>query len=263
MDLISIGELSKASGISVRALRYYDKKGFLIPEFIDENSGYRYYAPSQLGKLYFLQLCNHFDVPLSSIHKFTLEDNNLSLEKFVNVTQEKLTEDFEHYNMLQTTLNSLRDNLDSFQKKKKKSSPYFETMDERYIVASEFMNKHITYLEFSNSLIDVYKIIYSNGLSALTNRGMIKKKVGNTYKHYIFSEIIKEDFSTEQLKLITCLPKGEYYCALYPYDTFYHRIAPYWENNVEENELVISTGFLDNSYQFTAPYIEVQKIKIG
>lgn len=39
----SIGEFSKVTGLSAKTLRFYHDKGLLIPSFIDNESGYRYY----------------------------------------------------------------------------------------------------------------------------------------------------------------------------------------------------------------------------
>jgi len=42
-----IGEFSKLAKTTVKTLRYYEREGILIPEFVDEN-GYRYYTSKQL-----------------------------------------------------------------------------------------------------------------------------------------------------------------------------------------------------------------------
>ena len=47
-----IGELSKLCNISVKALRYYDAQGLLIPDKIDKFTGYRYYSASKLVDCY-------------------------------------------------------------------------------------------------------------------------------------------------------------------------------------------------------------------
>ena len=41
-NLFSIGEVSK-----IKALRYYHKMGILIPRYIDNTTGYRYYSINQ------------------------------------------------------------------------------------------------------------------------------------------------------------------------------------------------------------------------
>ena len=46
--MIKIGEFSKLSHLIIKALRFYEKEGLLIPEAIDERTGYRYYQTSQL-----------------------------------------------------------------------------------------------------------------------------------------------------------------------------------------------------------------------
>lgn len=46
--MFKIGEFSVLTSISIHMLRNYDKIGLLIPNYIDESSGYRYYESNQL-----------------------------------------------------------------------------------------------------------------------------------------------------------------------------------------------------------------------
>jgi DNA-binding transcriptional MerR regulator len=46
----TIGEFSKITGLSVKALRFYHEKGILIPSYVDESSGYRLYDESKIDK---------------------------------------------------------------------------------------------------------------------------------------------------------------------------------------------------------------------
>src|SRR5262245_15591050 len=43
--LFSIGEFSRVTGITVKALRFYQDEGLLAPTFVDAQSGYRYSDP--------------------------------------------------------------------------------------------------------------------------------------------------------------------------------------------------------------------------
>lgn len=47
-DLMSIGDFSSRSRLSVRMLRHYGEHGILVPADVDPASGYRRYAPEQL-----------------------------------------------------------------------------------------------------------------------------------------------------------------------------------------------------------------------
>ena len=46
--MLKIGEFSKLSLTTVKALRFYEKEGILIPASVDEWTGYRFYETSQL-----------------------------------------------------------------------------------------------------------------------------------------------------------------------------------------------------------------------
>ncbi len=45
--MYKIGELSKLSQIPVKTLRFYDAEGILVPDEIDEFTGYRYYGAAK------------------------------------------------------------------------------------------------------------------------------------------------------------------------------------------------------------------------
>src|SRR5215467_9959510 len=49
--MFKIGEFSRLSLVSVKALRYYAELGLLKPARVDEFTGYRYYSASQLTRL--------------------------------------------------------------------------------------------------------------------------------------------------------------------------------------------------------------------
>jgi len=46
--MLRIGDFSKMSKVTIKALRYYEEVGLLTPSYIDNSNGYRYYNSSQL-----------------------------------------------------------------------------------------------------------------------------------------------------------------------------------------------------------------------
>jgi len=50
-QLLKIGELAAMAGISVKALRVYEKKNIIKPVKIDDVTGYRYYSPDQFKQI--------------------------------------------------------------------------------------------------------------------------------------------------------------------------------------------------------------------
>ena len=48
---LKIGEFSRLSKVTVRALRHYEQIGLLVPEIVDRWTGYRYYTVGQFQKI--------------------------------------------------------------------------------------------------------------------------------------------------------------------------------------------------------------------
>lgn len=47
--MYTIGEFSRITGMTVKALRFYHEQGLLTPSLIDEQTGYRYYDDAKVG----------------------------------------------------------------------------------------------------------------------------------------------------------------------------------------------------------------------
>ena len=69
-NFISIGEMSKMTGVNAKSLRYYEKIGVLPPAYIDPDNAYRYYTYSQISLIYAIQFYISLDIPLSEILNF-------------------------------------------------------------------------------------------------------------------------------------------------------------------------------------------------
>jgi len=67
VKLLTIGEFARLSRLSPKALRLYDELGLLRPYRVDEWSGYRYYAPSQLEQARLVGWLRRLGMPLSQI----------------------------------------------------------------------------------------------------------------------------------------------------------------------------------------------------
>ncbi|WP_328444692.1 MerR family DNA-binding transcriptional regulator [Streptomyces sp. NBC_00386] len=63
----SIGEMARDSGLSVSALRFYDRGGVLVPAWVDPVSGYRWYGPGQLDEARLLARLRRAAMPLADI----------------------------------------------------------------------------------------------------------------------------------------------------------------------------------------------------
>jgi len=67
IGLVSIGEFSRLSRLSPKALRLYDEFGLLVPDHVDPATGYRWYADTQLDQARVVALLRRIGVPLAQI----------------------------------------------------------------------------------------------------------------------------------------------------------------------------------------------------
>jgi DNA-binding transcriptional MerR regulator len=67
VGLVSIGEFSRLSRLSPKALRLYDELGLLVPDHVDAATGYRWYAEAQLDQARVVALLRRIGVPLAQI----------------------------------------------------------------------------------------------------------------------------------------------------------------------------------------------------
>ncbi len=88
---LSIGSLSKLSGVSIRALHHYDQIGLLQPSEVAE-SGYRYYDDAAIERLWQILFYRELDFPLAEIGEILDSpsfDRNRALTEHRNLLTQK------------------------------------------------------------------------------------------------------------------------------------------------------------------------------
>jgi DNA-binding transcriptional MerR regulator len=71
--MFKIGEFSKLSKVSVKALRYYDELGLLVPASVDRLTSYRYYTADQLPRLNRILALKDLGLSLEEIRRLLRE----------------------------------------------------------------------------------------------------------------------------------------------------------------------------------------------
>jgi DNA-binding transcriptional MerR regulator len=102
--MFRIGDFSKLSQVSVKALRFYDEVGLLKPTYVDRVTGYRYYSAALLPRLnrilafkelgFSLGEIGHLlkgDLPPDRVREL-LENRRAELERRIERERERLTE---------------------------------------------------------------------------------------------------------------------------------------------------------------------------
>lgn len=65
--VFSIGEFSRITGLTIKTLRFYHEQGLLVPTFVDDETGYRFYADSQIETARVISYLRQLDLLLAEI----------------------------------------------------------------------------------------------------------------------------------------------------------------------------------------------------
>ncbi len=94
--MLKIGEFSKLSLTTVKALRFYEKEGLLIPASVDEWTGYRFYETAQLETAAKIKFYRQLGLSIEEIRSiFSGEDASRILSEKARSLR-KLKADTEH-----------------------------------------------------------------------------------------------------------------------------------------------------------------------
>ncbi len=89
-DLLPIGRFSRATRLSVKALRHYDELGLLRPAFVDPSSGYRYYRPAQANQAEAIRILRSVEMPLEEIGALLADAGGEPAAKRLHLHRERL-----------------------------------------------------------------------------------------------------------------------------------------------------------------------------
>lgn len=92
-NLMTIGQFSSLSRLSVRMLRHYDAHGVLVPADIDPSSGYRRYAPHQLADAADLRILRDVGFGVSAIGALLAARGSPAWPNALHLQRESLLEE--------------------------------------------------------------------------------------------------------------------------------------------------------------------------
>lgn len=211
----SIGAVSKLKGLTIKALRFYDKIGLVKPAYVDPDTNYRYYSLEQLLLLEHISLFKESGATLEQISKACKDDNCIALADFC----------FSQIVEAQDKIAQLQEAIDK----------YAQMGSRIYFDKARSVNKGIYYRAIpTRSVIsrpcatpptapatyeiyfDVYQMIREKFLSSIYATGSVVRINPRTLE-FAYKEIFVEAKKTENSPDIhlQTLPAGDYLCVNY------------------------------------------------
>ncbi len=111
--MLSIGQISKVCGVSVKTLRYYDKIGLFKPERTDGFTGYRYYEEDQIGTVLLIGRLKRYGFSLVEIQNLLMSGDGENQKVQLSRQRFRLERQMEH---LSVTIREMRLHLQEFER---------------------------------------------------------------------------------------------------------------------------------------------------
>ncbi|MEG1285960.1 MAG: MerR family DNA-binding transcriptional regulator [Romboutsia sp.] len=233
-NLFSIGEVSKIKGITIKALRYYHKMGILIPKFIDQSTGYRYYSIEQFIYIDVIKGCRSLGTSIAELQDIFKECDTDKLLEFLQFKKQEAENNICEMKEVIKNIDILNDTVEYSKDILRTDDIEIKSFDERYIVVAPCKEsgslKELLY--YSN----LEKVIKEKKISVTMDSGIIYdiKLDRNLEPIYVFNGI-KDYIAVDRNDNIKILPKGRYLVLSYSKECEIERISKIFEYVKEHN----------------------------
>lgn len=223
-NLFSIGEVSKRKGITIKALRYYHKMGILIPRYIDDKTGYRYYSIEQFIYIDIIKGCRALGTSILELQEIFKERDTKKLLKFLELKRNEAQENINKMKEIIKSIDKLNMSVEYSNKVLNNDDISIKDFEERYIIVAPCKEsgnlKELIY--YSN----LEKVIEDENLDITMDKGIMYNinSEGKIKSMYVFNGIQFDD-KVKIKNNIKILPKGKYLTLSYSKENEEDRIA--------------------------------------
>ena len=266
--LYSIGEVANIFKISTNKVRFYEKKGLIIPKRDDEND-YRYYTNNDLIKLQTILMYRELNLPVESIKDLFQDESKDNALNHFYTQWEVINSQVHKMKLVQSSLEKIMDNIyesedDSYKERIIKT---IESMNELWKIKNHWKDKwdfdswartydnsiknEIGILKFYRKYDELLDTVFSQSLEGKGYNSKILEigvGTGNLARRYLEKDynIIGIDQSREMLNVAKekypnlKLRLGDFLNIPYENNEFHVIVSTYAFHHLNEEEKRIS-----------------------
>lgn len=253
-SLLSIGNMSKLTGINIKSLRYYEDIGVLIPAYVDPQTKYRYYSYQQIPNVMALRFCLELGIPLINFKKYQdKEGGYLYYDELIKDGQILLNKKIKEINKMTCHINT---SIEEMHRSKSQSQGeiFQRNIEQTDVLLRKENIDNQNYLNNIGFLIDKAK---SEGLETGYDFGSCSVFCKNEFKYYTFVDLNTSDDDNK----FDFFPSGSYSCVLDKNISV--KDAPeifpdIYKSNVQV--LAVASQIFSSKYDLKSPLIELKVI---
>lgn len=213
-NLFSIGEVSKIKNVTIKALRYYHKMGILVPKYIDETTGYRYYSIDQFIHIDIIKGGREIGTSISELQEIFKANSSDKLLEFLNKKKSQAEENIFKMQEIIKNINMINESVEYSKRVVKNNEIEIRHFEKRYVVVAPCKEsgslKELLYYS------ELDKVIIENNIDINMEKGIIYnlKENRQIQPMYVFNGI-KNSIDINSHEHILELPKGNYLISSY------------------------------------------------
>ncbi len=254
---LSIGRLSKLTGVHIKSLRYYDKIGILKPAYVDPESSYRYYSHEQLSIVEAIQTCIELDIPLKNFPAYIeeksgqihyarlLKHGKECAEQKIRSIQEKLA-----------AIEEYQQEIERAEQCRNSEVPLRFLLPEKYCWLTVYEPDR-SQEEYRSALNRMILEIINQGYRIGYETGLLFRFSSTGEEHYLFAEVWKTDLPFPPN--VCYFKAGEYLCQKAEQGSILSA-RRFFPDEFEQDyvKIVIETEMFTGDYDFSNPFFELR-----
>ena len=135
---LSIKEMGQKRGVSSKTLRFYDSIGIFKPDYVDPETGYRYYDPEQYERLGTILELRSLNFSINEIKEYFTDRNMKKSAKMLDEHYRELEEEIRQKQRLAATIKEKLDFIEKVSSEDFAVQEYkIEELPERYVIVDE------------------------------------------------------------------------------------------------------------------------------
>lgn len=257
----TIGETASLLGVTTQTLRYYDKIGLLSPDYVDTQTGYRYYRYQQFHIIDRIRYLQGLGMSLENIRTVIQNGKNDYLLRHLQAERQRMERELQALLIRRKNLDWYIDYCSYMDAQNPAESLYKIYQPERYIVSCPCYYKE--------DLADMeIRLAQTKSRQAYQNESFHRQYGyrldipalfrGEFYPKQYFTYFSGKPQLTEELYGI--LPAGEYLClrAQVLHENWDADLLRAYFSNIKQPQLALALEFEDNLTDWSDAWYEVQ-----
>lgn len=250
--LLTIGQLSKLSGIHVKALRYYESIHILKPAYVDPNNSYRYYTHSAIPYVKVIKICADYDIPLKTFSTFINPKSEIMMNEILQIAQDIIEEKEKALQNDKAHIEEFKFQIGLAKQLDQTSHHHIETGDEDYLLQP--FSGHMLSDSYHKQM---YKLLASLSLSKVSFNqrvGCYFKKIDGRWRQYLACKV---SHNLEDSHFETICLKGSHVHAEHVAEEKVSLRIEQLDKELDIKEILILET-LESPYNFTKPHLELR-----